>query len=403
MPILGGCAAIGLLIASVMASSIPSQLERAVAVYREDGYTGFYSRLIGHVGLPNVHWEETVPESVGLKSEVLESLRGSLAAQGTVSLIVARDDRIAIEWYAEGNGPNQTYLLAAAAKGVTGCPILLAALTDKKIGLDERVAKYVPGWQQDPWKSEITIRQLASHSSGLDDVNFNKVQSGWKDVYRRNPSQRFRLALNRAPILFEPGTQHAYSGVGYYVLAYVLGTVLKDSADHPDLKSFLRDRINKPLGIPSNAWGLSYGESYQIDGMTLYAIGSGAIYTARAVARIGELFVRNGEWNGRQLIDSEWVSRALSYANSPPNPAVGAPEPQAGLGWYVNSNGFFPSLPEDAAFSVGEGYNILLVVPSQRLVAVLIDGSLGEPGDDFWQTIEQQFFKPLMASIVPGS
>jgi len=169
------------------------------------------------------------------------------------------------------------------------------------------------------------------------------------------------------------------------------------------LKSFLRDRINKPLGIFSNAWGLSYGDSYQVDGMTLYAIGSGAVYSARAAARLGELFVRNGEWNGRQLIDSVWVSRALSYANSPPSPAVGATEPEVGLGWGVNSNGFFSCLPEDAAFSVGNGYQIVLVVPSQRLVAVLIGGSLGEPGDDFWQTVEQQFFKPLMASIVPGS
>jgi CubicO group peptidase (beta-lactamase class C family) len=276
-------------------------------------------------------------------------------------------------------------------------------LTDHRIGLDERVAKYVSSWERDPWKSKITIRQLASHSSGIDDVNFTKVQSGWKDVYLHNPDERFRLALDTAPILFEPGTRHAYSGVGYYVLAYVLGTALKDSADHPDLKSYLRDRIMKPLGIPSNAWGLSYGASYQVDGMTLYAIGSGADYTARAVARVGELFVRNGEWNGRQLIDSAWVRRALSYANSPPSPAAGATEPQVGLGWFVNSNGFFSSLPEDAAFTVGNGNQILLVVPSQRLVAVQFGVSLGEPGDDFWQTVEQQIFKPLMASIVPGS
>ena len=340
---------------------------------------------------------------MGLRSEALENLRSSLAAQGTVSVIVARDDRIALEWYAEGHGPNECHLLAAAAKGVVASAILLAALTDHRIGLDDRVAQYVSSWERDPWKSRITIRQLASHSSGIDDVNFTKVQSGWKDVYLHNPNQRFRLALDRAPILFEPGTRHAYSGVGYYVLAYVLGTVLKDSVDHPDLKSFLRDRIIKPLGIPSNAWYLSYGESYPVDGMTLYAIGSGAGFTARAVARVGELFVHNGEWNGRQLIDSVWVHRALSYANSPPSPAAGATEPLVGLGWLINSNGFFSSLPEDAAITLGNEDQVVLVVPSQRLVAVLFGVSRGEPGDDFWQTVEQRFFKPLMASIVPGS
>jgi CubicO group peptidase (beta-lactamase class C family) len=159
----------------------------------------------------------------------------------------------------------------------------------------------------------------------------------------------------------------------------------------------------QPLGIPSNAWSISYGEAYPVDGMTLYAIGSGTGYTARAVARVGELFIRNGEWNGKQLIDSSWVRRALSYANSPPKPAAGETEPQVGLGWVVNSEGFFSSLPEDAAFAFGVGYQILLVVPSQRLVAVVLGVSLGKPGDDMWQILDQQFFKPLMASIVPGS
>jgi CubicO group peptidase (beta-lactamase class C family) len=394
LTIIGAAVALG-----IVALLMPSKLKSAIDAYRDDGYAGVYHRVQDFVGIPNVRWETAKSEDVGLSSERLEKFRVSLAARETKSILVARQGRIVLEWYADDFGPNQKWGLAAAAKGVVGGVILLAALSDGKLGLDDRVAEYVPSWQQDPRRSKITIRHLASHSSGIDDVSFEGGQGGWKEYYLQNEGQRFWLALGRAPILFEPGTQFSYAGVGYYVLAYTLGTVLKRSSEPSDLRSYLRDRVMQPLGIPSNAWTLSYGHAYEVDGMTLYAIGSGASYTTRAVARVGELFLENGEWNGRRLIDATWVRQALSYANSPPIPAVGGTDPPAGLGWWVNSQGFFDALPRDAAITMGNGHEIVLVVPSLELVAVRLGKALGQPGDDYWQAAEEQFFEPLMRAL----
>jgi CubicO group peptidase (beta-lactamase class C family) len=140
---------------------------------------------------------------------------------------------------------------------------------------------------------------------------------------------------------------------------------------------------------------------YEIDGMSLYAIGSGASYTARAAARIGELFLQDGKWNSRQLIEPQWIRQALSYANSPPTIDPGSTVPPVGLGWWVNAQNFFPSLPEDAALAAGVGHEIVLVVPSLQLVAVRFGEDLGQPGDDFWEVAEQEFFEPLMDAFDP--
>jgi CubicO group peptidase (beta-lactamase class C family) len=132
--------------------------------------------------------------------------------------------------------------------------------------------------------------------------------------------------------------------------------------------------------------------------MTLHSIGSSGRYTPRALATIGELFLRGGEWDGRQILDAKWVTRALTYAQSPPVPPVHSTEPAAGLGWWVNTLGLFPSLPRDAALGAGASSRILLVVPSLHLVAVwTAEASFSEA--TFWADLERELFAPLMSAV----
>jgi len=386
------------LIAAVGALRMSSRFATVVGVYREDGSLGVRARVREYLELPNVSWNAASPGEVGLSSKALESLQVSLAAQGTSSLLVARRGQLALEWYAGDYGPNRREPLAAAAKGITASVVLLAALSDGLVGLDDRVASYVPEWQQDPWRSQVTLRHLASHSSGIEEVNFNAEHSGWKDVYFQNEDLRYGLAL-RAPILFEPGTRFSYAGVGYYVLTCVLGVALDRAPDATDVRAYLRSRVMSAVGIPSSAWSLNYGQIHEVDDMRLYAIGSGAEYTPRAVARIGQLLIQDGEWEGDRVLDATWVRQALTYAGSPPVREGVATDPPAGLGWWVNVDRFLPSLPEDAAVAFGTGEQVLLVVPSLQLVAVRLGAPLSRAGERPWRVAERELFEPLMAAL----
>ena len=357
----------------------------------------------------HVQWETARPEQEGLSGGVLDSLGASLAAEGTDAFLVVRGNHIVFEQYSAQSGPNVRHLTTAMAKAATANIAILTAITDGRISLNDLASKYVPPWRDDSVRSKIRIGDLAAHQSGLDDVDFSLAADGkleeWKERYFHHPEQRFGMAIGAVPILFTPGARCSYSGVGYYVLAYALAASLR-GAPQQDVRSLLRDRIMRPLGIPDDDWRLSYGASYQMDGMTLYAMGSGAEYTARTVARMGELILDQGRWGDRWLLDSGVVARSFRPATAPLAADSGdyreSPS-AAGGGWWLNVRGTWPDVPRDAFAGFGGGHQVILVVPSLDLVMVRMGSELSSDPAQFGPAIRDRLFDPLMRAIIGPS
>src|SRR5262249_57587808 len=104
------------------------------------------------------------------------------------------------------------------AKALVGGLALAVAIGDGKVALDDPVAKFVPGWKDDPRKARVTVRHLGSHTSGLADSTTpgtrNEAQESWKgDFWKRldPPNDPFTIARDRTPMLFEPGASLQYS------------------------------------------------------------------------------------------------------------------------------------------------------------------------------------------------
>src|SRR5690348_1183515 len=111
----------------------------------------------------------------GLDVSRLERLKDQLAARQTTGLLVRRNDRTVYEWYAAGWGPEKPHYAASMSKSLVGGMSLLLALDEGRISADDAACKYIPYWKQDPLKSRITIRQLATHTSGLEDAEERRV------------------------------------------------------------------------------------------------------------------------------------------------------------------------------------------------------------------------------------
>jgi CubicO group peptidase (beta-lactamase class C family) len=295
--------------------------------------------------------------------------------------------------------------LASLAKLVVGDMALMLAIDSGRISLGDRAANYIPRWGADSVKSTITIRQLAGHTSGHDDVNLatdaGSHLTGWEKEYYGSNSARFKLAQERLQVVLPPGTEYSYSGADYYNLAYCLAASLRGS-QLPDVRTLLEQRLMRPLGIPAEAWVLNYGEETRLDGMNLYAIGSGAKFTPRAAAKVGQLILNHGSWGGRQILSAEAVDSIVGTDDILPASLISTdPEPQAALGCWVNRNKFWPSLPEDAIVGAGAAHVVLLVVPSLDLVMARFGGTLtGTQWDDrIWGELEQHLFAPLMRTL----
>jgi CubicO group peptidase (beta-lactamase class C family) len=390
-----GIGKIGFIVACALFASLGLYSSRHILRSWIDGPL---KTIYRHIESPDVAWERATPAEEGFVRSRLETLRQELQARRTDAFLVVRSDRIVYEWYASHAGPNVRHRESAMAKAVVAVPALLIAQTDHRIGLDDRLSQYVPELEKDPLRSQIRIRDLLFHQSGLDDVDFFQAErgdvDGWKKAYYENPEKRFEYALFRVPMIFHPGTREQYSGVGYYALAYALTRALQ-GAPETDINSLVAKRIMGPLGIPDRDWSLSYGTSYNVNGLKLFAIGSGAEMSPRAVARIGELVLDRGEWHGRRIFDARWLDDVLGRGN------IGDPKDVSNHhGFILNRSGRYKSLPRDGFFGLGAGHNIVLVVPSLDLVVVRNGESLADPGEEFNAAMERHFFQPIIGSIV---
>jgi CubicO group peptidase (beta-lactamase class C family) len=342
-----------------------------------------------------------------MSSQKLDAVKDILAKKGTKTFLVIRNDKIVYEWYSSDFGPEKKHYTASMAKALVGGVSLMLALNDGRLGADDHACKYIPEWKENLQKSKITIRHLATHSSGIEDAEQDNIGHfelpGWKGQFWKQEPDPFTVSRDEAPVIFEPGTEYAYSNPGMAMLSYVVTAALRGT-EHTDIRTLLRQRIMKPIGVEDSDWSIGYGKTFEVNGLNLVANWGGGGYTARAVARVGRLMLRKGNWQGRQLVDSKWVEEVTKYAGTPlplSERASGNPAPASGLGWWTNFDGVWPKVPRDAFAGAGAGNQVLLVVPSLDLIIVRNGSNLydGSKGEGFWTGIEKYLFNPVMEAI----
>jgi CubicO group peptidase (beta-lactamase class C family) len=213
-------------------------------------------------------------------AEVLEKTGAPSA-----SIAIVRDGRIAyLRAYGDAQlepklqaEPGMRYAIGSVSKQFTATAILLLQ-QDGKLSLDDKVAKYFPDLTR---ASDITIRQLLSHTSGYQDY--------WPQDYM------FPLMVEpvtpeaimdrwaKKPLDYEPGTKWQYSNTGYVIAGRIVEMVSGKS-----LFEFLQERIFTPLQMTTahdfDREPLSAGS---VTGHTSFALGPPR---AAAVSGAGWLF-----------------------------------------------------------------------------------------------------------------
>jgi len=342
-------------------------------------------------------WSAATPETQDISSTRLDRLKDELAARRTKAFLLIRNDRIVYEWYAEGHSAAKTHYTASMAKAIVGGVSLGVAISDGRIALDDKAARCVPQWGGDPRKSQITIRHLGSHTSGLDDAEADDLPheklTGWQgDFWKRlaAPNDPFTLSRDTTPTLFAPGEKLQYSNPGIAMLSYVVTASLKD-APQKDIRTLLRDRVMRPIGVPDKEWSVGYGQTMQVEGLPLVGCWGGGGYTARAVARVGRLMLREGDWDGQRILSAQAVRQITSDAGTPGH---------GGMGWWSNQTGKYAKLPKDAYWGAGAGHQVLLVVPSLNLIAVRNGAELGVK-EEYDIALNKCLFEPLIDAVSP--
>jgi len=132
--------------------------------------------------------------------------------------------------------------IASVSKPITAAAILL--LVERgKLSIDDHVSKFVPDF---PNGDRITIEELLTHYSGLDDASSTPEYDNWSRFPQTPASLVEKLA--KLPLQSEPGTKYSYSNSNYHLLALII-----EKASGMSYGDFLARNIFRPLGMSNTA------------------------------------------------------------------------------------------------------------------------------------------------------
>jgi CubicO group peptidase (beta-lactamase class C family) len=321
---------------------------------------------------PGREWETATPESQGLAAAALDAAAAYAEEYGGGSGCVIRHGYLVKEW---GN-PRNLADIKSATKGVAGTTLLGLAVDAGLVKLDDPAVKHDPGigannaGNPQGWLAAITIRHLATMTAGFDDGRPPKL------VYR-------------------PGTDGLYSNDGSNMLAELLTLRFGE-----DLATVLKREVMDPIGVPPGEWRWRENvyRARTVRGLKSREFASGITITHRALARIGYLYLRAGDWNGRRVLSREFVRTATRPTDLP------SFVPYYAFYWGSNGQGTFHDMPNDTYWALGLGDSFVLVCPSLDIVAVRLGvGSVksqlpggDKPGD--WGRRVEGFFRLVVVA-----
>ncbi|MFO0755537.1 MAG: serine hydrolase domain-containing protein [Byssovorax sp.] len=324
-------------------------------------------------------WPTSPPTDLGLDPEALDGpLARLLEAEKTRAAVLIVSGKLAWERYFDGYGPASRFDTYSIAKGFTAAAVGLLA-GDGRLSVDDPACRFLPEWAGDDRRA-ITIRHLLSMSSGL-----HLDYPG----FTRDPDPT--AALLRWPLDHPPGEVWCYEQATAHALA-----VIAERLSERSLLDFLRERLLDPLGAGEVGW-LRRASGAITGWRSIYV-------TARDLARLGELLLREGRWEGAQLLPRSFVTRATAI-----EPLLGSAraEPatsdlrRRSYGWmmFANGSGIWEGVSRRGFALIGAWGNMMLVDPDRDFVFVRLvtpEGRVREDGEHeaiyFWNFLDDAVY-----------
>jgi CubicO group peptidase (beta-lactamase class C family) len=249
---------------------------------------------------PDTAWQRVAPEKLGFNAQGFASAMQSLSSGqigGLHALIVVRHGAIAGEWYDNPSRRQQVHTLQSVSKSVTS--LLIGVAIDRQLissadsPLLSFFSQYPVSQTTDARKRALTVRHLLTMRSGM---AFNENPYAGSPLQQMNDCQCdwWKFVLE-SPMATNPGDTWLYNSGGVVLLGGVLRAATGTPAD-----AFATAALFQPIGIRSSFWskGMPDGAPH---------LGGGLALRAEDIARIGHLVLRDGNWNGQQVISRDWI------------------------------------------------------------------------------------------------
>lgn len=223
-------------------------------------------------------------------SDYLEAIKKS--GQDLHSLMILRHGKIVAEHWLGDHTANKPHIMNSVSKTYTATAIGFA-VSEGRLKMTDKVISFFPDKlpaNVSQNLKELEIRHLLTMSVGHDP---NAVREK-----TRNNDDWVKIFLAE-PITEKPGTQFNYNSVATYMLSAIIQEVTGEK-----LIDWLYPRLFRPLGIVGATWD-ECPQGINVGGWGLYV-------KTEDMAKLGQLFLQKGIWNGVQLLPGSWIAEATT-------------------------------------------------------------------------------------------
>lgn len=314
---------------------------------------------------PETYAPEIFPEGniVGSKSmqEAIDAAfdhDSSKPLMRTRAVVVIKDGKLIGERYAEGIDRNTPLLGWSMTKSITSA---LTGILAKKgyWKVDEPLP--VDSWKNDD-RQNITLKNALQQTVGLEwEEEYGSVSSATVMLYEKDNMGAYVASF---PAEFRPGTHWKYSSGTTNIIANVMEKAFSSTDEY---LQFPQKALFDPIGardfiIETDATNHYVGSSYG------YA-------PARSWAKVGMLYLNQGNWFGNQIIDSSWVAQSV----------IPAPDSKGGYGYqfWLNQGGKYKNYSPKAFWMNGFQGQQVAIHPEENMVIVRLGVTYNEEDFDF--------------------
>ena len=213
-----------------------------------------------------------------------------LEEMGTHSLIIVRNDSILYEKYFNGFQPNDIQTVFSITKSFASALTAIAIQEGYIKSIYQPVSDFIPEYKFNG-RDKITINHLLQMTSGVAEKDFKDLGKLMFFYYAKDQEAK----CEKLKMRYLPGTHFQYSSMTTQILGMCV-----ERATGKKFAEYLREKIWNPLGMEHDALVSldKNGSAKQYGGLTA---------NPRDLVKFGQLYLKKGNWNGKQIISEDWV------------------------------------------------------------------------------------------------
>lgn len=284
------------------------------------------------------------------KAMIPVELKKKFDTMQTVAFVVVKDGALTHEKYWDGYGPDSYSNSFSMAKTFVSILIGAALAEGKILNIDQPVGDFLPEYKEGK-KAKVTIRHLLTMSSGIDfDENYVSPFAYPAAAYYGSDLTELTMGYGIAE---EPGKTFRYLSGNTALLGFIL-----EKATGKKLSEYMSEKVWKPVGAKNPAyWSIDHEDGSE---KSYCCFNSNAL----DFARIGQLYLDSGRWNGTAVIPAEYVLTSVQVADLVD--ADGKKIDNYGYAWWL--------IPDYKGHSIFYARGILgqyiICIPDQKMVVV---------------------------------